>query len=167
MRYDAKIIAPHDPRWAGAFRAEAERIRAAFGESLIALHHIGSTAVEALWAKPTIDILLEARSLDRVDARAQSLVGIGYEARGEYGIAGRRYFVRRDDAEGVRGYHLHAFRAGDAAALSHLRFRDRLRADPEAARAYCALKRSLADPDGVLPPDYQERKADFIRAMLA
>src|SRR3954469_13931995 len=84
-----------DPAWPAAFAAEAGRIRAALGPVYVAIHHIGSTSVPELAAKPVIDMLLEVESLDQLDAAAGALEGTGYEGLGEFGLPGRRYF-RRD-----------------------------------------------------------------------
>lgn len=156
-----KVIRPHDPAWPLLFAAEAEAIAGALGEALRALHHIGSTAVPELVAKPVIDMLGEAASLEAVDARAGALRGLGYDVRGEHGISGRRYFSKAA-REGV-GFHLHVYAASSPQIARHVRFRDYLRSTPEAAQAYAALKRTLADNDGVLVPDYAERKAAFIQ----
>lgn len=157
-----KVICPYDSNWPVLFQDEACVLRRALGETLLALHHIGSTAVPGLLAKPVIDILGEARCLDEVDDKAQSLRSRGYEARGEYGIEGRRYFSKaRIHRDGV-GYHVHIFARGSAHIGRHLQFRDYLIAEPAAANAYAELKLSLSDSDGCLVSDYAARKAPLV-----
>jgi GrpB-like predicted nucleotidyltransferase (UPF0157 family) len=140
MRY--RVVA-HDPEWKQRFDAEAERIRAVLGHTVVALHHIGSTAIPGISAKPIIDGLLEVNDLSALDDQASAMEELGYEVMGEFGIPGRRYF-RKDDAHGDRTHQLHAFVIGSADIVRHLAFRDYLIANPEQAQAYSALKENLA-----------------------
>lgn len=162
----AKIVRAHDPEWRTAFAAEARTLRAVFGDAAIDVHHIGSTAVSGILAKPVIDILVEARSLAMMDARQDAMAAAGYEARGAYGIEGRLYFVRRTAGVGT-GFHVHVYETGSAHVERHLRFRDYLIAHPEVAQAYSVLKASLADAEGVLRDDYADEKAPFVRKVEA
>jgi GrpB-like predicted nucleotidyltransferase (UPF0157 family) len=152
-------VVPHDPRWEGRYAEAATRVAAALAPVPITLHHIGSTAVPGIMAKPIIDMLGEVKSLDALDAASPRLVAIGFEAVGEYGIPGRRYF--RLNEGGVRSHHLHVFAAGAPPIARHLAFRDYLIAHPAVAEDYSALKAGLP-ADG-----YQEAKDPFIAATLA
>lgn len=159
----AKIIRPYDRGWNDAFKAQATVLEACLGESLAALHHIGSTAIPGIMAKPIIDILVEAKSLAAIDARTHAMRDAGYEARGEYGVPERRYFSKPAQSAGALGFHVHGFGQGAPEALRHLRFRDYLLLRPDMAAQYSALKRSLGDGAGVLAADYQQRKAGFVQ----
>lgn len=154
-------LVEHDPRWSGDFEHEATRIRRALGDSLIELHHIGSTSIPGIVAKPVIDMLGVARSLHELDEQAAQLVALGYQALGEFGIPGRRYF-RKDDADGTRTHQLHTFAVGAAEVHRHLSFRDFLREHPADAQAYASLKRTLAR-DAADMRAYSDGKSDFIR----
>jgi GrpB-like predicted nucleotidyltransferase (UPF0157 family) len=79
-------IVPYDARWIGRFEEEADLLRSIFGEEVAAVHHIGSTSIPGMMAKPIIDVLLEVRDIDRVDAFNEAMVRLGYEARGEFGL---------------------------------------------------------------------------------
>jgi len=136
-------VVQYDPAWPASFDAEARRIAEGVGSVAVRLHHIGSTAIPQTCAKPIIDILLEATSLVVLDRRAARFEALGYEAMGEFGIAGRRYY-RLDDGKGVRTHQVHAFEAGTADVVRHLAFRDYMRAHPAAAAQYGELKRGLA-----------------------
>ena len=137
------LVVPYQPGWAAAFSVESGRIEGAVGEVVVRMHHIGSTAIPLTRAKPVIDILLEVSSLDALDQQSSRLVALGYEAKGEFGIAGRRYF-RLDSAEGLRKYQVHAFEADSPEVRRHVAFRDYMNAHPAAAAAYGALKMRLA-----------------------
>lgn len=155
-------VLPSQAAWRPAFDAEAASLRDALGDCVQALHHIGSTSVPGLAAKPIIDMLLEVPDLAALDARSAALVAMGYDALGEYGLPGRRYF-RKSDAQGQRSHHLHAFTAGHAEVLRHLAFRDYLIAHPEVAAAYGALKLALAAAHPEDIDAYMDGKAPFIK----
>lgn len=155
-------VVNHDPDWKMKFQIEADRIAEALGKMAVRVHHIGSTAIPKIKAKPVIDILLEVASLDALDQKAGMLESLGYEAMGEFGIPGRRYF-RLDDANGTRTHQVHAFEAGVPNVVRHIAFRDYMRAHPLEAEAYGALKDRLAN---AYPHDmaaYIEGKDTFVK----
>lgn len=157
------LLAEHDPAWARAFRDEAQRIRPAFGALLIDLHHIGSTAVPGLRAKPVIDILAVVQDVGALDARAAAFEALGYEVMGEFGLPGRRYF-RKDDSAGIRTHQVHAYAPESASEIDrHLGFRDYLRAHPDVVCAYADLKQGLVAECGDDMGRYTDGKTAFIR----
>lgn len=158
------VLAPHNATWASAYESEAWAISNALSELSIELHHIGSTAIPGLVAKPVIDMLGVVSSVEELDAHAHLLIALGYEGLGEYGIPGRRYF-RKNAPDGARTHHLHAFAAGAPEIHRHLDFRDYLRAFPIEAAAYAALKQSLVESCGSDMTAYSEGKTEFIRAV--
>jgi GrpB-like predicted nucleotidyltransferase (UPF0157 family) len=155
------VVVPHDPAWAGAFAQEAEALQDAFGATAVRVEHVGSTSIPGILAKPVIDILVAASDLGAVDRLTGALRALGYEAKGEYGIAGRRYF-RKSNAAGVRTHHVHVFRDGVPEIARHLAFRDYLRAHPGIARVYSDLKADLTAGQGRNGRDYQDAKSDWI-----
>jgi GrpB-like predicted nucleotidyltransferase (UPF0157 family) len=156
------VVAP-DPAWRQSFAHEALRIRAAVGGNVVALHHIGSTAINEIYAKPIVDILLVVSDLELLDSNAVEMKGIGYEAKGEFGIPGRRYF-RKNDVDGTSTHHLHSFLEHSAEAARHLAFRDYMNAHPAAALAYSALKRNLALSHPHSMEAYMDGKDAFIKS---
>jgi GrpB-like predicted nucleotidyltransferase (UPF0157 family) len=155
-------VVPHNPRWRNAFEAEAKHIGAALGENVVAIHHIGSTAIPDIYAKPVIDLLVEVGNITEVDERSSAMEALGYEAMGEFGIPGRRYF-RKDNQEGIRTYQIHVFEAGSAQIDRHLAFRDYMIAHPEDARKYSELKRKLAKEHSQSIDGYMDGKDSFIK----
>ena len=87
---------PHSLQWRDAFAAEAEHVAAALGDNLVAIHHVGSTAIPDIYAKPIIDLLVEVKDINGVDERSAAMESIGYDVMGEYGIPGRRYFRKNN-----------------------------------------------------------------------
>lgn len=155
-------LTPHDESWRDAFEEVAAEVRDTLGAAVLAVHHIGSTAMPSvLWAKPVIDVIAEVASLPEVDRATSAMTLRGFEARGEYGIPGRRYFVR-PAGHGRLKVHLHVYASEDREIARHVRFRDYLIAHPEDARAYAELKRDLARSHESDRPAYQAGKANFI-----
>ena len=157
------IVVEYDPRWPQLFAEEAEKIRQILGDNCVAVHHIGSTAVAGLAAKPVIDIMPAVRDLSAVDARNAAFEALGYECMGEFGIAGRRYFRKGGD---LRTHQIHIFGANDEKNIRrHLAVRNYLRAHPHEAAAYASLKSRLA---ARFPEDiegYCDGKDAFVRGL--
>ena len=131
---------PYSANWPRQFELEAERLRELLGSELVVIHHIGSTAIPRLAAKPIIDCLPIVRQIERVDSLTPALAAAGYRAWGEYGLAGRRYFTM-DDATGTRTHNIHIYGEGNAEIHRHLAFRDYLRAHTDVCRQYEEVKR--------------------------
>ncbi len=157
-------IVPYDPDWPKVYRKEIKLVSDVLVSNLTAAHHIGSTAVPGLAAKPTIDILLVVRDLEALDASKGLMIALGYQPKGENGIAGRRYFnkVVGDD----HLFHIHAFGEGHPDIKKHLDFRDYLIAHPAITNDYQALKEKLAAKFKDEPSKYTAGKADFISAVV-
>ena len=122
------VLVPHDPAWAARAEGLIAELHAAVPGVFGAVHHVGSTAVPGLAAKPVIDLLAEVEALEALQGARGALAGLGWRWRGENGLAGRRYFTRDDPETGTRAAHLHVYARGDPAIAWHLAFRDRLRA---------------------------------------
>lgn len=134
-------VVDYNPAWPELFAKECYVLQKTLKGVAIAIHHIGSTAVLGLAAKPIIDILIEITNLDMLDRLNIDMESIGYKPKGEFGIAGRRYFQKGGNE---RTHHLHAFIAGDQNVARHLAFRDYLRANQVVSAEYAELKRSIA-----------------------
>jgi GrpB-like predicted nucleotidyltransferase (UPF0157 family) len=157
---------PYDARWPREFERARAEVATAMGDRLAAIHHIGSTSIPGIHAKPIIDMLAVVVDLEAIDARSGQMRSLGYEVMGEFGIAGRRYF-RRSDSAGVRTHHVHAFVEGSPHILRHLAFRDYLRAHPDPRDRYAALKQKLAAAHPRDIEAYMDGKDAFIRQIEA
>jgi GrpB-like predicted nucleotidyltransferase (UPF0157 family) len=153
-------VVAYRSEWPVRFAEEAALLRQLWGEELLELHHIGSTSVPGLAAKPIIDLLAAVPSLERLDQNNEDMARLGYRAHGEYGIPGRRYFSK---GETPRTHHLHAFLQGDPHLTRHLAFRDYLRHFPHIAQEYGQLKQQLAQqlPNNI--QGYMDGKDPWIR----
>ena len=157
-------VVPHNPDWPRAFELESQRIASALGENVIEVYHIGSTSIPGIYAKPILDLMVSVKSIGQVEPCNAAMGVEGYEAMGEYGILGRRYF-RKHNAAGVRSHHVHVFEVGADQLDRHLAFRDYMRTHPDDAQAYSDLKRQLAKAHPSDIEAYMDGKDGFIRAM--
>jgi GrpB-like predicted nucleotidyltransferase (UPF0157 family) len=158
------VIAPYNPNWPVLFEQEKARIKDALGVHAVSIQHIGSTSVPGLAAKPIIDVMIAVPSLEEADAFCiQLMVALGYEyvKKFEAEIPHRRYF-RKSDETGVRTHHIHMVVINSDWWVDHLLFRDFLRADGNARRAYESHKRALSEREWNDSNDYAEAKTDFI-----
>lgn len=160
-------LLPHDPHWRERAEAEAARLRAALGDVLLKVHHIGSTAIPGIRAKPVVDLIPVVSSLERLDALQRAIEGLGYRWRGELGLPGRRYCCKDDPESGRRLFQLHGYQEGSPEITRHLAFRDCLCANPALARAYETEKQRCQ----ALHPDdsyaYTDCKNAWIRSVEA
>jgi GrpB-like predicted nucleotidyltransferase (UPF0157 family) len=134
-------VIPYDVNWQHQFIEEAKQIEAIFSHNFVTIHHIGSTSISNMPAKPTIDILLVVNSIEQVDDNNQQMAELGYDAWGEYHISGRRFFVK---GKNKRTHHVHTFEVDSTEIDRHLHFRDYLIAHPDEAKGYADLKLELA-----------------------
>ena len=131
----------YSPEWKAEYEREASRLNALLGDSLITIHHIGSTSVPGLAAKPVIDLLPVARELKDIDSKSPLLENAGYDAWGEYGLPGRRYFTK--EHQGFRTHNIHIFEDANSEVERHVAFRDYLRAHDNVRDQYALLKGQL------------------------
>ncbi len=155
------VVVPYDARWLARFASEERLIREALEVPISAVHHIGSTSVEGLAAKPIIDIMLVVAQIESLDGQTDAMAAIGYEAWGEHGIPGRRYFTK--GGPHARSHQVHAFAGDNPAVARHLAFRDYLRAHPEVTREYAALKQRAASDHPTSIDAYMDAKDAFIK----
>lgn len=153
------IVVPYDDKWPEMFEAERLLIKTLLGGVAKDIHHIGSTSVPGLSAKPIIDILLEVSDINELDRVNCVMAHAGYVIRGENGISGRRYFIKGGEQ---RSHQVHAFASGDMQVLRHLVFRDYLRKNTPIAGMYAELKHSVALLSRNDAHRYNALKANFI-----
>lgn len=157
------IVTEHNPEWKLEYEREAFLIREILGGNCEDIHHIGSTSVEGLKAKPIIDIMPEVKNLAAVDEKAERFEAIGYEYMGEFGIAGRRYLRKGGDE---RTHQVHIFAFTDRENIErHLAVRDYLRCHREEAECYGELKAKLAEEYPFDIEGYCDGKDEFVKGL--
>jgi GrpB-like predicted nucleotidyltransferase (UPF0157 family) len=163
---DAIRIERSDPSWPVRFAAEAAAIRAALGDGFAyAIHHVGSTAVPGLAAKPIIDIVLEVPDRDVWPALIEPLQRLAYVYWAENPDKTKMFFVKGMPPFGTgRTHHIHVHMPYAVAPI--VVFRDYLVAHPEEAQRYEGLKRELATTFATDRDGYTNAKEGFVRAAL-
>jgi GrpB-like predicted nucleotidyltransferase (UPF0157 family) len=151
-------IVEYDSAWPAAYETERERLAPLLGGAEI--HHIGSTAIPGLVAKPVIDMMALVCDLDAPIAALVDSGGYQYPPAFNATLTHRRFLCY--PTASLRTHHLHL--VDDRKELERrLRFRDRLRADPALADEYAVLKRALAERYRNDREAYTEAKTPFIR----
>lgn len=160
---DARLeIAEYDNSWPARYRAEAKRLAEIVTD--LAFHHIGSTAVPGLPAKPIIDMMAVVADLDSLVPVLVDRAGYQYPAAYNATLRGRRWLCRPSAT--YRTHHLHLVADGVELAR-HLRFRDTLRSEPQLASDYAALKRDLAKRLADDREGYTAAKTAFVERVEA
>lgn len=157
-------VVSHDPNWRKVFEVESRQITDTLGKNVVAIHHIGSTAILGIYAKPIIDLLVEVKDIVKLDQQNSLMESLGYSVMGEFGIPGRRYF-RKNDQAGNRTHHVHTFKVDSEQVERHLAFRDYMIAHPDDAQRYSKLKRKLARKYPTNIDRYMDGKDEFIKEM--
>ncbi|HEY2173508.1 MAG TPA: GrpB family protein [Mycobacteriales bacterium] len=159
----SEVVVPPDPEWRARFESEREALEAVLRPWLVAgIHHIGSTSIPRMPAKPILDMMAGALSLACAPEAGMRLAELGY-----------RSAPHRIDAalfvKGTRGadtHHLHLTMPESDLWIERLTFRDAVRADPRLAQEYAELKQRLLVASGGRPYD-AAGKRDFVRRVLA
>jgi GrpB-like predicted nucleotidyltransferase (UPF0157 family) len=155
-------LSEYDPAWRDIFLKEKPHL-----EKILPLNsrieHIGSTSVEGLCAKPTIDILCGIDDLPSAGELIAKIAGLDYQYIEKYNalIPERRYFTKA----AKNNYHLHLVQTGGPFWERHLLFRDFLRQNEAVKKEYASLKRALALKDWSDGNEYAAAKTEFIKAV--
>jgi GrpB-like predicted nucleotidyltransferase (UPF0157 family) len=158
-------IVPYDPRWPQLFEEAAAELRAVAGGALLDVQHVGSTSVPGLSAKPVLDVLAAVPDFEGALELVPAIESLGYQFRPAEEIPDRHYFRRRIGV--IRTHHLSLAEPSSHHYRVTLAFRDALRADPDLARQYEALKLDLAFRYPSKRDAYTEGKTAFVRRVLA
>ena len=167
-RANGVVLLPYDEAWPDRY-AEAEReILEACGTVVVGMEHVGSTAIPGIHAKPYLDLMPGLQSYDDGAVLVPLMQSLGYEYKGEYGIAGRHYFSKWiEDDDHVWKHNVHTYAVGHYEWVRHLVFRDVLRNDPNLRDEYQALKLLLALKHANDVEAYAEAKSEFVERVIA
>jgi len=156
-------VVEYDKNWIKLFEKEAMLIKEVFKSEIVEIYHIGSTSVPGLKAKPIIDIMPVVKDIEKVDGYNEEMKKIGYEPKGEYGIIGRRFFMKGGDD---RSHHVHIFQYDNEKAIErHIAVRDYLKTHKKEAEEYAEIKSKAAEK---YPQDingYCEYKDKFVKEL--
>lgn len=130
-------VVPYNPEWPDIFLRESQKIEKALEVNFIEIHHVGSTSVKNLCAKPKIDVIIVVEDLDLAIKQLES---IGYKYKGNVNIPFHLYFSKAEIGYGV---NLHVYNPGNSEIELNIKFRDYLRNNISAKEEYAALKMHL------------------------
>ena len=160
------VVLPYDEQWKHDFFQIKAELTIALGQLAIEIEHVGSTSVQGLSAKPTIDIDVIIKDYSELENAISALGKIGYQHEGNLGIAGREAF-KYEGKEHLRKHHLYVCPEDSQELRRHIAFRDYLKTHPDAVREYSRIKAEGAElyPDDI--ERYIEHKSPFIEKIYA
>lgn len=187
------LLSPHSPYWKFDFMKEAQRIQKQLDKqniNKIQIEHIGSTAIDGLLAKPTIDIMVGIGTDEKLDNTIKPLQQCGYIYVSKYNdvMPYRRFYIKvkpkspliKIDKKEIkknetvpqrnsydRLFHIHVVHVNSSFWQSHLAFRDHMRKDTADKELYQNLKTHLSHQQWQEESEYAQAKAPFIRSILA
>ena len=161
-----------------------DKLRLILGDAAVDIAHVGSTAVNAIAAKPIIDIAVATDDFESILNKNGELEKNGFYYRYEIDASGER--VRReagpanagiaqllyacgglyDGSNSLQTHFIHVVKADSAEWHDYINFRDRLNADETIAKEYEKLKMALSQKYADDRKEYTARKNDFIRHIL-
>lgn len=163
-----EILSP-DPSWPEMFLQEKRLLLDCLARQPVSdIHHIGSTSISGMPAKPIIDIIISVPSIEQARQKLPNLLeGIGYDYWHENPKTDRLFFVKGMPPKGSgRTHHIHVHESS-IIIQEHLAFRDYLRKSPEDASKYATFKEKLATRFADDREAYTESKTEFVREILA
>ncbi len=135
-------IVPYSNVWPDRFKQEADRIKKITDHAIGAIHHIGSTAIPGVSAKPVIDLLAEYNQIDDIEYISTQLKTLNYEPMRRQIIPHVSFITNRTDDSGIQ-YHLHLHERGSPQVKRHILFRDYMNEHPDKIQHYTTLKQHL------------------------
>lgn len=158
-------LVKYNPKWIDLFRKEKDILLSQFSSKIMAIEHIGSTAIPGLPAKPIIDINVAVESLDNIDMFVSRLPALGYEYIPERRFSDRQFFPKGSPEN--RTHHLNIVEITSETGWENpLLFRDFLRKHDDIRKKYADLKVELATNYYNNREEYTKRKGDFVMKII-
>lgn len=156
-------IVPHTNEYEKMFETVAKLIANIFSDEIISIDHVGSTSVKGLGGKPTIDILVVIKDINKFDQYKNQMITAGYEL-----LAGAVpdgwLFIKNIGDERVE--NIHFFEIGHPEIKRMLIVRDYLRKQPLEVKKYFEYKKQLLR---LFPEDYSEyrrKKNEYFQQLM-
>lgn len=157
-------LVDYDEKWNEEYKTEEELLKSVLADRIIEIHHIGSTSIKGLKAKPVIDILVVIKSLGEIPEIETMLKSYDYENRGQQGVSDRYFFVK--GPEDARSHYVHFVEPNSNTYYNQVYFKKYLIEHPEYIKKYCDLKQELANKYADERPKYTKGKNDFITNVI-
>ena len=157
-------IQPYYPKWPQVFEKEKQLLQQHLKSHFLTLHHIGSTAVPGLGAKPIIDMILVIRHQEEIAKIISLLQEEKYHHLGKVISPRTEFFLKKESSPPqYHRFHLHTYVEGDSEIERHLLFREQLRNHPQKRNDYEQLKKQLAYHYYDNREKYNQGKTSWIR----
>ena len=158
-------LAPPYDRWAAQAARDMQRVRRALGPACAAVHHVGSTSVPGLHAVPVLDLVAEVTSGTLTASLHLRLMVHGYAAAAPEPPC--QVFIVEDPVTRRPQVELRCYPAGHEEVQALVAIFAYLRAAPDAAAAYAAMKQDARAWHGAGTPGYHDAKAAWMRQHAA
>ena len=137
-------ILEHDPKWADEASRMINHLKTFLtGDDFLDFEHVGSTAIKGIPAKPIVDIAVAIKDESVVEKYKDIMLENGFTFLGKVTDDNWMYHIGHKGQDD-RTHHIHFVVAGTKRWILYLAFRDYLNANPDAAKRYADLKRSLS-----------------------
>lgn len=135
------VVEKYNPKWVEQFQTLKEFLEK-YSTEYISIEHVGITSIPGMNAKPIIDIDIVVENTAQFLRLKDELEKIGYVHEGDRGISGREAFDHEKVSVGI-DHHLYVCVKDNAELKRHLKFRDKLRANPELVNEYNKIKEEI------------------------
>lgn len=153
------FLTEHKPYWTDWYNDEVKQIKSILPSNTI-YHHVGSTAIKDIWAKPIIDILIVVKSVRQLKDTADTLQKNGYIVMSENNIRVSLNKGYTENGFAERVFHLHIRLEND---IDEIYFRDYLNTHPDIAKEYEKMKLRLWKEYEHNRDAYTDAKAEFVQ----
>ncbi len=157
-------LVDYNENWVKEYEEEEKLLKDVLKDKIIEIHHIGSTSIPGLKAKPVIDILIVIDSLKNISEIEELLKPYDYENRGPQGVEDRFFFAK--GPEDARTHYIHFTEPNSNTYYNQILFKKYLINHPEYIQKYCDLKQNLAEKYANERPKYTQGKNDFIKKVI-
>lgn len=154
----------YNDNWEKQYKKEEELLKQVLGDRIIEIHHIGSTSIKGLKAKPIIDILIVIKSFNEISKIEELLKNYGYINRGQQGVSDRYFFAKGPEI--ARTHYIHFVEPKSNTYYNQVYFKKYLTYHPEYIEKYCNLKEELANKYANERPKYTASKNEFITNVI-
>ncbi|MGE7881596.1 GrpB family protein [Bacillus sp. NPDC094077] len=162
LPYGKVFLVPWTEEWEIEFVKEKQLIEKQIGEHILAIHHIGSTFIPYLSAKPIIDIAIELKNyIDGIKCITK-LEQLNYRYRKD--VLPERYYFNKGEP---RTHQIHMYEQRNPYLMEQLSFRDYLKNNTTSRIQYEQLKIQLSQANPNDKHQYAEDKTNFIKSILA
>ncbi|MDB5162188.1 MAG: hypothetical protein JWM52_696 [Candidatus Saccharibacteria bacterium] len=158
----------YNPAWVSRFEKIAAKIAPIFGDNLVKIEHVGSTAVPGMTAKPTIDISVQVKDLSSVMSVYDKMKSLDFRPLGDFiqQTDPEEYFVLDGKSSHDRLVNVHVMQLGNPEIEDMITLRDFLRSNSHAREDYIKQKKILMDQYGENDYNtYSKQKRSFLEEL--